>query len=359
VFEIVFTQGGPTVTQESINQDVSSLHFYENTRWRLLSNTLWGGLILVNLVAVVLIGGMSSEKFWSSVNVQNIIWVWLTAALLVPTMGLMIASGGLDLSVGSVAGLTTVVMALLLVSGRVGIGGAFIVGLCLAFLVGLVNGFLIGVIKLNAVIVTLAMMTMLRGISYTITEGRPIEVAEVGFLSSLTIPGIVLILLIIVFIVATELKLIGNQYRLKPDNKVSWIRQSLLIGLPYVLSSTLAGFIGAFLYLGRLRTALPTIGTGLEVDVILMIFLGGTPFGSGFVNIVGAVLAALIVAIVHDISMLNGISHFSITTGKGEALLIFGLLCHAYYYIVNLIFIKTKKKAISKEAKIENVLKPN
>ncbi len=345
------------MTQKSTDQDIASLHFYENIRWRLLSNTLWDGLILVILVIVVLFGGTSLEIFWSSRNIQNIIWTWFPAALLVPTMGLIIASGGLDLSVGSVAGLTTAVMASLLVSERVSIGGAFIVGLCLAFLVGLVNGFLIGVIKLNAVVVTLAMMTMLRGITYIITQS-PILVSEVGFLSSPTLPVVVLILLIIFCFVATELKLVGKKLRTKPDNKASWLRQSLLIGLPYILSSTIAGFVGA-LFLGRLRAAMPTTGTGLEVDVILMVFLGGTPLGSGFVNIVGAVLAALMLAIVQNISALNGISLYLITTGKGVALLIFGLLCHAYYYIVDLIFIKTKKSAIPEETQMKNVLKPN
>jgi ribose transport system permease protein len=346
------------MTQENTNQEVSSLHFYENTRWRLLSNTLWNGLILVILVSVVLVGGLSSERFLSSGNVQNITWIWLTSALLVPTMGLIIASGGLDLSVGSVAGLTAIVVASLVTSGGTSLGVALIVGLCLAFFVGLVNGFLIGVIKLNAVVVTLAMMTMLRGLSYMITQ-NPIVVADAGFLSSLAFPGVVLVLLIIVCLVATELKLVSdNKKRLKPENKISWIRQSLLIGLPYIFSSLMAGFVGA-LYLGRLRTALPTIGFGLEFDVILLTMLGGTPFGSGFVNLLGAVLTALLFAIVQNISALNGISPFSVNTGKGAALLIFGSICHVYYYIVNLIFVKTGRKALPEETQIENASKPD
>jgi ribose transport system permease protein len=328
------------MTQKSINQDAPSLHFYENILWRLFSNALWDGLIVVILLIAVLVGSLSPGKFGLSANIHNIIWVWLTAALLVPTMGLIIASGGIDLSVGSVAGLIAAVMASLVVSERASIGGAFIIGLCLAFLVGLVNGFLIGVIRLNAVIVTLAMMTLLRGICYIITNVKSIVVAEVGFLSSLAVPAIALISLILVCIAAAELKFVSSKYRLQSD-KASWIRQSLLTGLPYVLSSTMAGLVGA-LYLGRLRAALPTVGTGLEVDVILMVFLGGTPLGSGFVNIMGAVLAALVVAIVQNISMLNGVSQFSVSAGKGAALLIFGLLCHAYYYVVNLIFAKRK-----------------
>lgn len=342
------------MTQENTNQEVASLHFYENTRWRLLSNTLWNGLILVILVGTVLAGAISSEKFLSAANVQNIIWIWVTAALLVPTMSLIIASGGLDLSVGSVAGLTGIVMASLVTSGGISLGVALIVGLCLALFVGLVNGFLIGVIKLNAVVVTLAMMTMLRGIGYLITQDI-IVVADAGFLSSLAFPIIVLVLLIIVCIVATELKLVNdNKYRLKSDQKASWIRQSLQIGLPYVFSGLMAGVVGA-LYLGRLRSALPAIGFGLEFDVILMTILGGTLFGGGFVNILGAVLAALVMAIVQNSSALNGISLYSLNFGKGAALLIFGLFCQAYYFIVNLIFTKMGRKALPSETQIENV----
>ncbi len=329
------------MTQKSINQDISSLHFSENILWRLSSNALWDGLIVALLVILVLVGGVAAERFLSPANIRSMTWAWLAVAMLAPTMGLVIASGGIDLSVGSVAALTATVMASLVVSKETSIGVAFIVGLGLAFLIGLVNGFLMGVIKLNPVIVTLAMMTMLRGICYIITDGRTIVVAEVGFLSSLAIPVVALILLIIVCIVATELKLVSGRHLLL--NRASWIRQSLLIGLPYVLSSVMAGFVGA-LYLGRIRAAMPTIGTGLEVDAILIVLLGGTSLGGGFVNIVGAIPAALIVAMGQNIVVLNGTQASFLTVGKGAALLIFGLLCQAYYYVVNLIFTKRKSQ---------------
>ena len=339
------------MAQESTNQDVSPLHFYENPRWRLLSTTLWNVLILVILAIVVLVGSMSPAGFWSSTNVQSILWTWLAPALLVPAMSLIIASGGIDLSVGSVAGFTAIVMASMLASDKANIGGALMAGLLLAFLAGLVNGFLIGVCRLNAVIVTLGMMTALRGITYMIAQ-NVIAVADAGFLSSLALPAVVLVLLIIVCIVATELRYRGNTERSKPNNSASWIGQSLRIGLPYVLSGTVAGLVGAVL-LGRLRAGTPSLGTGLEVDVILMTVLGGTALGGGVVNILGGVLAALVVGMVQNIALLNGVPQLTVSAGKGIALLFFGVMCPAYYYIVNLIFIKTKKDAIVKESKQE------
>lgn len=333
--------------QNNTNQDVL-LRFHENTGWRLVPNTAWGVFVLIILMTIVpLAGSVSSGAFWSAANVRNMTWIWIVMALLAPSMALIIASGGVDLSVGSVAGLTASVMALL-VAQKVGVGGALVAGLSLGFLVGLVNGFLIGVIKLDAVIVTLAMMTMLRGACYVITEGKTIPSAGAGFLSLPAIPGVILILLIIVCVVASELGFAGNK---KPGGKAGWVRQSLSMGLPYVLSSTVAGFVGA-LYLGRIRAATPTIGTGLEVDVILMVCLGGTPLGRGLVNIVGASLAALALAMMQSISALTGITPFALTIGKGAALLMFGLLCHAYYYVVNLVFTNTRK-AVSKEPGID------
>jgi len=345
------------MTQENTNPNVASPHFYENTRWRLLSNTVWNGLILLILVVVVGVGAVSSGSFWAANNLQNILWVWLTAALLVPSMSLIIASGGLDLSVGSVAGLTAVVMATLMTSEKVGIGAALLIGLCLAFVVGLVNGFLIGILKFNAVLVTLAMMTTLKGISYFISPNT-LVVADAGFLSSPVLPCVVLVLLVIACVAVTELKLGSTRNGSNPEQKVSWIRQNLLPGLPYVLSATVAGFVGA-VYLARLRAATPTLGSGLEFDVILMVVFGGTPMGSGFINLVGAGLAALVIASAQNIVLLNGVSVFAITTGKGLALLVFGPLCHAYYYVVDLLFRNTKKQVALKEADLGPVPKPD
>jgi len=336
------------MTQENTHQNISALYFYENIRWRFLSNTLWGGLLLVILVIVVLGGGIPGDRFWAAANLKNLMWSWLTLALLAPTMVLIVASGGFDLSVGAVVGLTTVTIASLLASANVSLGVAVMAGLGLALAVGLVNGFLIGMVRLNAVMVTLGMMTMLRGIAYIIAEGKVISAREVGFLSSLIIPGIVLILLVIVCIAAIELKLIASKRQATPDSKRGWIRQSLSLGLPYVLSSIMAGLVG-ILYLNRLRSGIPEVGAGLEVDIILIVFLGGTPFGSGLANIIGAVLAALIIAITQNIAVSIGIFSVGLNIGKGAGLLIFGLLCHVYYYLVNLIFIKNKKKAIAQE----------
>ncbi|MBN1218303.1 MAG: ABC transporter permease [Anaerolineae bacterium] len=345
------------MTQKNADQNRPALYFHENIRGRLLANTLWGGLVVVILVIVVLAGGIPTGVFWAGRNLQNVMWAWLPLALLAPTMVLIIASGGFDLSVGAVTGLTTVIMAWLLASADAGLGVVVMAGLGLALVVGIVNGFLIGVVRLNAVLVTLGMMTMLRGLAYIITEGKVIAAREVEPLSSFIIPGIVLILLIIVCIIATELKFMVSKRQAKPDGKGAWLWQSLFIGLPYVLSSLMAGLVG-IIYLGRLRSGMPTLGTGLEVDIILIVFLGGTPFGRGLANIIGAVLAALILAVSQNIAIVNGISAFWLHVGKGAGLLIFGLLGHAYYYAANLIFDKNKKKAVVEETGADSASSP-
>ena len=336
------------MTEINTTQNLPAAHFHENIRGRLLANTLWGVLVAILLVIVVLAGGLPTARFLAARNMQNIMWTWLPVALLAPTMVLIIASGGFDLSVGAVAGLTGVTMAWLVTSAEANLGVAIIAGLGLALVVGLVNGLLIGLVRLNAVLVTLGMMTMLRGLAYIITSGRAIIVRQADLLPSLIIPAIVLILLIIVGIAATELKLMLGKRQAAPGSKGAWLGQSLFIGLPYVLSSLVAGLVG-ILYLGRLRSGMPTLGIGLEVDVILIVFLGGTPFGRGLANIIGAVLAALVLAVSQNITTVNGISAFWLSVGKGAGLLIFGLLGYAYYYAANFIFVRSKKKAVVEE----------
>jgi ribose/xylose/arabinose/galactoside ABC-type transport system permease subunit len=214
----------------------------------------------------------------------------------------------------------------------------------LAILIGLINGLFVGLARVHGAVVTLGMSVLLKGLILAITEGKTISAGEIGFLGSLTVPGLLLALLLIVgVIVLTELAPFARKRFLGLRDESSWLKRLTLAGLPYVLSGVIAGFTGAC-YLGIVRYGTISAGTGLEAEVLLVVFLGGTVFGGGLVNGVGAILAALTFAILRNILMLSQLPYprHQIVTGVG--LVAFALLCQLYFLIVGWIFKRVKSR---------------
>jgi ribose transport system permease protein len=330
------------MAREDVAQTDPSQSFCDNWKWRLSSKGVWIGLEFLLLI-LVLLTTLSVDGFWRIRNLQTLAQTWLLyPALLVPPMILVIASGGVDLSVGAVAGVVSAVMASLLSSGT-NPAVALLIGMLLAILIGLVNGLLVGLARVHAAVATLGMMTLLRGIAIAVTGGRGIPVGEVGFLGSLAVPGLLLALLLTIGIIAlTELAPFARKRFLGLCDDQPWYQRLAFAGLPYVLSSAMAGFAGAC-YIGLVRFGAMTMGTGLEVDVMLIVFLGGTPLGGGLVNGVGAVLATLTFAVGKNVLTLSGLpSHERMEIVKGIGLLILGLLSHLYYVSVDWTFKRTK-----------------
>lgn len=333
------------MTAEGVVKIDPSQSFCDNWKWRLSSKAIWIGLVFLLLI-LALLTTISVDGFWKARNLQNLARAGLLfPALLVPAMILIVVSGGVDLSVGAVAGMVSVVMAALMSSGM-SPAIALLVGLLLAILVGLVNGLLVGLARVHGAVVTLGMMTLLRGIVVIATDARGIAIGagEVGFLGSLPVPGLILALLLMIgVVVLTELAPFARKRFLGLRDDRSWLQRLALAGLPYVLSSVMAGLAGAC-YAGIIRYGTIATGTGLEAEVLLVVFLGGTALGGGLVNGLGAILAALTFAVVKNVLMLSGHPSGRLEIIKGVGLLVFGLLCQLYYMLVDWIFRRVKSK---------------
>lgn len=325
------------MTEEGVVQTDQTQFFYDNWKWRLASKAIWIVLVFLLLI-LVLLTTVSVDMFWRPANLRNIARAGLLfPALLVPSMILVVASGGVDLSVGAVAGMVSVVMAALMASGISPVV-ALLVGLLLATLVGIVNGLVVGLARVHGAVVTFGMMVFLRGVVIAVTEGRAIIVEKASFLESLTVPGLVLALLLMIgVIVLTELAPFARKRFFGLHDGGSWLQRLALSGLPYVLSGVMAGIAGAC-YIGYVRYGTITAGTGLEAEVMLIVFLGGTALGGGLVNGLGAILAALTLAVVKNVLVLSKQPYGWQEIIKGAGLVIFGLLCQLYYMVVGWVF---------------------
>ena len=265
------------------------------------------GLLFVSIVFGALIG----PRFFSGVNLELIARqtaIVCTAAL---GMTMVIVSAGIDLSVGSIVALTTVVIAVLLRSGA-GPASAALAGVGAAACVGLVNGALITGLRVIPFIVTLGTMILVRGAAKGFADERRVE-APTTWLndllrtvdpdSLLIVPeGIWLVAALALLVAGTlgytrfgrHLFSIGSNERTARLCGVSVERTKIGV---YTAAGALAGVAGV-LQFSRLSVGDPTVAAGLELDVIAAVIIGGGSLNGGRGSVLGTVLGASTMAVI-------------------------------------------------------------
>jgi ribose transport system permease protein len=282
------------------------------SRWSVLirrPETYLAALVIV----MSLILSLRTNTFFASVNFFNILraFSWIAVAAFGEAMVLII--GGIDLSVGSVMALAGMVSALVLQSGA-GVVMAVGVGLLAAALVGLANGSLISRIKLPPFIVTLATMSLVRGMVFGLARGWPLRDLPESYrrlgqfdlsLGRWPIPVPVLIMLALALLVTLLLRwtVLGRYiYTLGPSEPallVSGVNVEQVRGVVYILCSLLAG-MGGIMMTARLGVAAPTAATGYELDVIAAAIIGGVSLFGGVGNVLGVILGAVLMQLLRS-----------------------------------------------------------
>jgi len=270
-----------------------------------------GGPLLGLLFVAILFGALIGPRFFSGANVELIARqtaIVCTAAL---GMTMIIVSGGIDLSVGSVVALTTVVVAVML-RADAGPGAAALAGVAAAAFCGLANGVLITALRVIPFIVTLGMMILVRGAAKGLAEERRIE-APATWLNELmrTVdpdsailapPGIWIVALLALLVATTlgytrfgrHLFSIGSNERTARLCGVAVERTKIAV---YTIGAMLAGVAG-LLQFSRLSVGDPTVADGLELDVIAAVIIGGGSLAGGRGSVLGTVLGATTMAVI-------------------------------------------------------------
>ncbi len=284
------------------------------------------GLLLVALVFGVLIG----PQFFATANLELMARQTVIVCVAALGMTMIIVSGGIDLSVGSIVSLSTVVTALLL---RAGLDPVLAVlgALCAAAMCGSVNGLLITRLRVVPFIVTLGTLLLIRGAAKGLAEERRIEAPITwvnGLLrtardgSTLGVPVGIWITLVLALLVGgvlgytrfgRHLFAIGSNERTARLCGVRINRRKLEV---YTLSAMLAGFAGV-LEFSRLAVGDPTVAIGLELDVIAAVIIGGGSLQGGKGTVVGTVCGAAIMSVIQIGSSQHGLPNWvqQIVTG--------------------------------------------
>ena len=263
------------------------------------------GLILVAAIFGALVG----RQFFAPANLE--LMARQTAIVCMAALGMtvVIAAGGIDLSVGSIIALTTVVIALALRADRAPLVAAA-AGVAAAAACGLVNGVLITRLRVVPFIVTLGTMLVVRGAAKGLAEERRIE-APITWLNDLlrsetgrllVPPGIWTLLVVALLIggllgytrFGRHVFAIGSNERMARLCGVAIERTKIAV---YTLGAALAGMAG-LLQFSKLSVGDPTVAIGLELDVIAAVIIGGGSLSGGRGTVLGTVLGATTMAVI-------------------------------------------------------------
>jgi len=263
------------------------------------------GLVLVALVFGALVG----PHFFSPTNLELMARQTAIVSIAAVGMTIVIVAGGIDLSVGSMIALTTVVIAQLL---RMNVSpvAAALGGIAAAALCGLVNGVLITQLRVVPFIVTLGTMLIIRGAAKGFGEERRIE-APATWLNDLLrvtrgemmLPSGIWAVIVLSLIVGGLLRYtrfgrhafaIGSNERMARLCGVAITRTKIVI---YTLSAALTGFAGLLMF-SKLSVGDPTVAIGLELDVIAAVIIGGGSLLGGRGTVSGTLIGAAIMTVI-------------------------------------------------------------
>ena len=273
-------------------------------------NVPWSEVVLVTgLIIAVLYMNSLSPAFLSPSNFFQITRISAEIGLIALGMTLVIITGGIDLSVGSILGLSGIVMGFLYTAG-LNIWLAALIGVAAGALCGLINGQLITRAGIPPLIVTLATLAIFRGLALGISQARsfgnyPKEFLALGTGYAGPIPTQLIVFVVLVIAVGLILAqstlgrfiyAIGNN---ATAARFSGVPVNRVLVLVYTLSGALAGLAGV-IFTARVSSARSDAGMGNELDAITAVVLGGASIAGGSGSIVGTLLGLLLVGVVRN-----------------------------------------------------------
>lgn len=274
--------------------------------------------VLGALVVLTVLMSFLNQYFATTQNIFNLLRSFSTIGIMAIGMTMIIVTGGIDLSVGSVLAAGAMTTARLMTYGGINPWLAMLGGLLMGLALGAVNGLIITKVKINPFITTLGMMSIARGMAYllatglqgTVASNIPMKDAGVNFLGAgvlgkiqFPFPVIEMAVLVIIFSIFLKYTVLGRQIYAVGSNeqaaRLSGVNVDMVRLFVYTLTGVLAAYAG-IMNAGLLSTAATNLGLGNELDVIAAVIIGGTSLSGGEGTIYGAVIGAAIMALVRN-----------------------------------------------------------
>ena len=279
----------------------------------------------VFIIAIVLfiVCSFASESFLQPINLWNIGLQQCYPIFVAIGMLFTIIIGTIDLSVGSIMGFTASVVCLAISKGGVSLPVAILITLGIGLFWGLVNGMIVAYCNMPGFVVTLATLTIIKGIALVFTNGSTVRV-EGDILLNLSKKANGYPVIIITVIVITILAVGSN----KSAVELAGIRTKRYIVAAYVISGVMSAFAGLWLCC-RTSTASAVLGKGSELNAVAACVLGGASLSGGRGSVLKTVVGALCLAMIGNIMNLLGVGAYTQEIVQGVliilAVLMYGL----------------------------------
>ncbi len=277
-------------------------------RWSFTKNIFlkWETLLIIIFIIFNLVMIFTTKYYLDLKNIFDMTFIFTEKGLVALIMAFIIITGNIDISVASIMGLSSVVMAYLFQSG-LNIWVASLVGLIIATICGFLNGFIITKVKLPSIIITLATYSLYRGIAYVILGDKAVSgfTEKFSFIgrgyignSIIPFPLLVFIVLAVILSLILHKTTFGRMIFSMGWNEMTCFASGIPVNkiklILFSLSGFMSGIAGLFLT-SRIGNTRPNIATGFELEIITTVILGGVMMSGGTGNMAGVVISILLI----------------------------------------------------------------
>jgi ribose transport system permease protein len=278
------------------------------THFPRIANLLRDNITYVIFGLVTLGFALMAPNFASLTTAGAVLRITAIVSVMAVGMTFVIICGEIDLSVGSMASLSGIVGALIMQSGY-GWASALLLTLAFGGAVGMITGLLVTRLRIPSFLVSLGMLSVLSGVALTVTGTRPVPIASTAFSSILwdgqvfgiPIPIVWTLCVALAGFYVLHLTPFGRRVLATGGNSVaarfSGVRTDLTRVIAFTISGTTAA-LGGLMLAARSTAGNPSLGSGLELDVIAAVIIGGTSLFGGKGTIPGSVIGAIFIGIV-------------------------------------------------------------
>ena len=301
-------------------------------RFRLGADAITTLSLVVSFAVMCIFFMTQTEFFFSLNNLGNLARTLAIVGITSIGMTLVMISGGVDISVGSVAALSGVLASMFWLEFNIPLALSTVLALAVCTLVGVINGLIITVFKINPLITTLATFSIIRGLAFVISEGQTNQLANpaFNFIGRGSVVGIPFSLLMMVVLYGVfwlvlrstsfgrNLYAIGGSPEMSRLAGISVNRHLLIV---YTLCSFLAGLAGIIIA-SQLASSAPRAAVGLEFTVITAVVLGGTSLAGGKGTLLGTLVGVIMLRVLDNGLVLMEVSSFYQEVARGLVLLL-------------------------------------
>lgn len=293
-----------------------------------LNNTI---ILFIMLTIMVLFFSSMSKSFHSYLNLSTMLANLSFIGIIAAPLTLVMITGGLDISVGGVIGLTSCLVAWLYNAG-VNIYLVILIGVLVGGIVGTTNGFFVTRVGINPIITTLGTMAITRGLGFVITGGRSILIMEqvVGFIGrgmvwKIPFPVILMAIVYGIFHFLLRCSKFGRHVYAVGGNAAAAYSSGIKVKKVTFITYLLCGFmaaLGGLILTSLTAVGMPQHGMGLELNIISAVILGGTALGGGRGQIVGTLIGALIISVLYNGLVMIGLLYYFVRIAQGTVLIL-------------------------------------